>query len=133
MIKGVRMSEEDKRTMSRGYLRVPTSLIGVFMFMTTQTCAGIWWAGTTSATLANMRAMQESMIQKIENNTKDRYTGAQATVDFQRHKEVIAELKLEVRSELNTLDMQYKTLDRQMNNFQARYGPLLDDLEKRKE
>ena len=114
------MTISDKKELNRGVIRVPTALLGVFIFMSAQTLGGVWWASSITTTLKYVVTQQEQMLERIEHNTKDRYTSKQA---FNDKSEIYAEIKANV--------IKHDLLQRQVNTFQAKYESLLESLVKK--
>lgn len=111
------VNDQDKRDFNKGYLKVPVSLIGVFLFMTLQTGSFIWWASKQTTTLQFIREQQEKNTKLLENNGRDRYTSFDANKD-----------RIEYSKRMTEIQSDLKGLERQVNTFQSKYEGILDSL-----
>lgn len=111
----IQVTEQDKRDMSRGVLKIPVAFLGVFIFMIGQTLGAVWWAATQNTKMDYIIKDQASLRVVVEHNTKDRYTGTEAKQDFAEQSKKSAQLETEIR-----------ILHDDFKDFKSRYAGYLE-------
>ena len=106
---------EDKKDWQRGLIRVPTALLGVFIFMSAQTFGAIWWASSISTTLKFVNENQIELKALAKKNSENRYTTIDAKTDF----------KL-TYAEINVIREDLRRLNQKVTEFQAKYEATLN-------
>jgi len=117
---------EDKKDLQRGFIKVPTALLGVFIFMTAQTLGAVWFCGTFSSeiktTLEYVLETQIELKTLAKSNSTNRYTSINAKEDF-----------TQVYREIGSIKANVDILDDEVSRFHAKYTTILDAaLEKRR-
>jgi len=100
---------------SSSYISVPVILITLCIIIITHACGSFYWAGEVSKTLEFVLETQRDMIDKIDENSSDRYTATDAKNDFRV-----------VYQEISDVRLDYKNLNQKVTEFQAKYEATLN-------
>ena len=111
----------DKRELAKGYLKVPTAILGVFIFMSAQTFGAVWWASSLTTKIDFLQETQRELKKMAETNGHNRYTSTDANVD-----------KADIYIKIMHLEENFKELDKRVTSFQSKHETVLENLIKNK-
>ena len=95
---------------SKGYLKVPTALIGVFIFMTMQTLGAVWWASGQSTKLDFIKQNQDELKVIVKEKMDDRYTLERSKIDWSAN-----------NIRINIIEVKLEQLKEDVISFQSRH------------
>jgi len=108
---------KDKRELAKGYLKVPTAILGVFIFMSAQTFGAVWWASSISTKMDFVQSTQRELKKIAEINSNTRYTAEDAMADREY-----------INMRVLNLENHYRELEHKVTTFQSKHETALGAL-----